>query len=205
MATPRVGGSSQTTTRHLVHFALLRPVRPYVASDPTARSSAGAGVTSAQHAFREHVDVPPPERDLRDVHPGYCALRRTDSTPLCWADPDLVNTPAETFSSLAVGQAACGLRADGTLSCWGSPNSGINVPPADGPFVSAKMYTLSGCAERNDHTLSCWGSWRSGTPSPTDVFQDYCVENEWGCGILEDGRVTCWGEDSHGVTHPPPL
>lgn len=165
----------------------------------------GAPLCWAWTGGREHIDASPLESDLKEVHPGYCALRRSDSTPVCWIDPELIDAPAEPFVSLAVASAACGIRADGTLSCWGSPNNEINVPPTDGPFVSAKMELTSGCAERSDHTLSCWGSWRSGTPSPKDVFQDYCVENEWGCGILEDGRVTCWGEDSYGAVHPPPL
>ena len=86
----------------------------------------------------EKVLPPPAEADfvnlaLTYVYENACALRN-NHTVTCWkgmsdAQP-LEATPAGTFTSLAgTRQAMCGIRTDGTTTCWGTPGRDPLVPP----------------------------------------------------------------------------
>lgn len=80
--------------------------------------------------------------------------------------------PAGTFASvsagvshyeeeLGIGAHTCGVRADGTIACWGPDKSGQNAPPP-GAFVaigsSPMGYT---CALDAAGATTCWGSHRT--------------------------------------------
>ncbi len=84
-------------------------------------------------------------------------------------------TPSPTPSSTPVGGAtpvggggfteissganhACGLRANGSIACWGSNTSGQTTPPATGVFTSISSGDAHTCALRNDGAVVCWGS-----------------------------------------------
>jgi hypothetical protein len=57
----------------------------------------------------------------------------------CWGGnfSGQATPPAGVFSQVAAGEShTCGLRADGTVACWGGDNSfGQATPPAALPFA----------------------------------------------------------------------
>ncbi len=84
-------------------------------------------------------------------------------------------TPSPTPSSTPVGGAtpvggggftqissganhACGLRANGSIACWGSNVFGQATPPTTGVFTSMSSGDAHTCALRNDGAVVCWGS-----------------------------------------------
>ena len=53
---------------------------------------------------------------------------------------------------------ACGLRANGSIACWGSNVFGQATPPTTGVFTSISSGDAHTCALRNDGAVVCWGS-----------------------------------------------
>ena len=76
-----------------------------------------------------------------------------------------VPTPSGTpvggggFTQISSGaNHACGLRANGSIACWGSNVFGQATPPATGVFTSISSGDAHTCALRNDGAVVCWGS-----------------------------------------------
>jgi alpha-tubulin suppressor-like RCC1 family protein len=132
----------------------------------------------------------------------------------------------ETFEyvQLALGyQHTCGLRADGSVFCWGAnPYGGLGT----GNFNSALVPTqamisnaqqiapalYNTCARRSDGTVWCWGSDYNGTngdgtgasastplqvpglpPSTGIAAASFTV-----CSVGSDLSIECWGDNSYG-------
>ena len=110
---------------------------------------------------------------------GFAKLPNpTDSGETPPAEPTPIGTPATpspTPSRTPVGGAtpvgggsfteissganhACGLRANGSIACWGSNTSGQATPPTTGVFTSLSSGDAHTCALRNDGAVVCWGS-----------------------------------------------
>lgn len=149
--------------------------------------------------------APVPLRAVSAGMNGPCGLRASDGHPLCWKPNSPSSPPAEELSALSVGGTfACGLRLDGTLTCWGKGNAGELAAPS-GTFVDTKANAVSACARRSDGTLACWGSFGEGKePVPAaGAFVDFCVGDTFGCGLRPDRTVACWGLDTQGQSSPP--
>ena len=76
-----------------------------------------------------------------------------------------VPTPSGTpvggggFTQISSGaNHACGLRANGSIACWGSNVFGQATPPTSGVFTSISSGDAHTCALRNDGAVVCWGS-----------------------------------------------
>ena len=76
-----------------------------------------------------------------------------------------VPTPSGTpmggggFTQISSGaNHACGLRANGSIACWGSNVFGQATPPTTGVFTSMSSGDAHTCALRNDGAVICWGS-----------------------------------------------
>ena len=76
-----------------------------------------------------------------------------------------VPTPSGTpvggggFTEISSGaNHACGLRANGSIACWGSNVFGQATPPTTGVFTSISSGDAHTCALRNDGAVVCWGS-----------------------------------------------
>ena len=92
-----------------------------------------------------------------------------------WVDGDVVGVKTVTYVPSNAGTAvptvnavyvlfdasggyhACGLRADGTIVCWGSNNHGQTDAP-DGFFSAVSAGNYFSCGLRTDGTITCWGS-----------------------------------------------
>src|SRR5262249_31107259 len=120
-----------------------------------------------------------------------CALRR-DGSPACWgagtsascttdagaggcADRGQAMPPSgQRFIQISAGLAhTCGLRADGSVSCWGAgkpKGTGLNVdsgqaaPPSEGRYKFISAGTLHTCGVNAAHKTECWGM----GPTPSD-------------------------------------
>jgi alpha-tubulin suppressor-like RCC1 family protein len=174
--------------------------------------------------------------------------RRRDATVRCWGDnalgqvgaaadgataePVLLPTPVAglgAVSAISAGTAhTCAVRADGTVSCWGSAASGqlgngakeSRSPPvivsglADATAVAAGgMFT---CALKSNGTVVCWGAnanGQIGDGTKQERLTPAVVKTETGllsgagsitagdahaCAVLTNGEVACWGNNSDG-------
>lgn len=119
-------------------------------------------------------------------------------------------TPAFTSVTAQYG-AACGLRTDGTIACWGSH---APAAPPTGDFTSVSLGGWP-CAVRADTTALCWdpssgdvfgtgadGGTMVGFATPPGSYLAVSVGYAGVCGLLFDGTVTCWGPCSN-VELPP--
>ena len=113
------------------------------------------------------------------------------------ADVRLVKfDPHSRFASISSGgNHTCGLRADGTASCWGSDSYGQSSPPEGEEFASISSGYLHVCGLRADGTVLCWGSDMEGQASPPDDEEFESIHSAEGhtCGLRQDGTILCWG------------
>src|ERR1700722_3154629 len=128
----------------------------------------------------------------------------------------------------AGGDHTCGIRAGGTLWCWGDNTYGqlglgshtsADLPrqvtsPARGGWASVIADFEDTCAIRTDTTLWCWGdngfgvlgTGNSTCPDrPTQVttpaaggWTSVTAGTNHTCATRTDATLWCWGEDEHG-------
>ncbi len=120
-----------------------------------------------------------------------CAIREGDGQVVCWGagkdgDPNGADPqgnywgqsipPAGAFADICAGLFhTCGIRADGTLACWGrgtqtnncqtTGECGQAAPPA-GTFWEVDCGATHTCAVAQDGSVSCWGSNSSDRATP---------------------------------------
>jgi alpha-tubulin suppressor-like RCC1 family protein len=121
---------------------------------------------------------------------------------------DGATPPTGTFASVSVGYAhACGLKADGTVACWGKDYCGQATPPA-GTFKSVSSGGCSTCGLRTDGTIACWGALSRDVPSK-GVFTTVSVghnrgDDDYLCALDTDGAIACWGSSVYHLPVSPP-
>ena len=112
-----------------------------------------------------------------------------------WGEPS-VQTPKGGFAAVDAGrEAACGIRPDGELECWGaSPLA--SVPPPGGEFVSVSVGIEHACALRPGGQAECWGTssrWAGAVFPPGGEFTSISAGDDFVCGLRPLGGVECWG------------
>lgn len=126
---------------------------------------------------------------------GYvCALRR-DATAVCWGfHPGWPqdSQPTGRFSQIDVGAGFCGLRPDGTLTCWDGRDYST---PLAGVFTQVSGGWGHACAIAADSTVACWGNDDAGQATPpAGKFTQVSAGRRYTCGVRSDGTSACWGE-----------
>ena len=97
---------------------------------------------------------------------------------------------------------ACGLRADGTIACWGHNGSGRAQAPG-GRFSTVQAGAGFTCGLRVDGEVTCWGYLGYDATGPPDGrFAALRVGRYHACGLRADGTVACWGY--RGAAQPRP-
>ena len=134
---------------------------------------------------------------------------------------DQPKTPA--YKDVAVGGQpltglACGLLADGTLTCWGtgyfiststlSQEFELNAPAGSYKAVSADLGLL--CAIGTNDAVNCWSDSRidsrqiewTDSDTPEGSFKAVDIGGSHSCAIKTDGTITCWGNDPRATDSP---
>jgi|GEM_PF-656665 len=172
---------------------------------------------------------------------------RNDGTGYCWGDdsdgelgndsatglqvsPYPVTTTGLSGSGwvriVASGSHSCGIRNDGTISCWGNDGAGRLANGPEGGDETSAVNVVGGmvwkaleagsdhsCGIKSDDTAWCWGDdttgeLGNGAPSddqnvPVAVTGGHLwkkIDSGTGhtCGIKSDDTAWCWGNDSNG-------
>lgn len=141
-----------------------------------------------------------------------CAVL-ADGSPLCWHLDADARTSGTDFTAISTTTTyACGVHANGTVSCWGS-SSGADgeilptAPLVDGldDAVAVSVGPTLACAMRASGAVACWGAGplgdgtMNGSTTPVTVqglpgrATQIAVGSMRACALIEDGTVSCWG------------
>ena len=110
--------------------------------------------------------------------------------------------PVEVWAigeSVSVGaEHSCAVRADHTVTCWGSNDDNKTDAPS-GKFLTVSAGEHQSCAVRIDRTLTCWGDssvtlrFAGIEDAPPGFFVSVSAGNRLSCGLQVDQKITCWG------------
>ena len=113
---------------------------------------------------------------------------------------------------------SCGVRTDGTITCWGSNEHIVGSPDGEstrwevdgkmdapaGRFISVSSAGTHSCGVRVDQTVSCWGSNYFGeADAPAGRFISVSSGGTHSCGVRVDQTVSCWGSNYSGQADAP--
>lgn len=85
----------------------------------------------------------------------------------------------------------CGVRSDGTLSCWQGEFGPLSPP--SGTFSSVTVGIRHACALDASGRARCFGDYGA-RPPPNEVLTAIAGIGRTICGLRLDGSVTCWGD-----------
>lgn len=121
-------------------------------------------------------------------------------------------------------RSTCAIVSGGTVRCWGSfrgaagePFMSTHLTPVTIPGVTNAVEIVLGdelyCVLVSDGRVLCWGNNSSGslgsgdpnvqnaTPTPVvgiNTATSIAAGANWGCAVLADGNVRCWGRNDQG-------
>ena len=107
--------------------------------------------------------------------------------------------PGGRYTAVSAGSLhTCGLRTNGTITCWGgNVDGGDNywgqaVAP-DGRYTAVSAGGINSCGLRTDGTITCWGGNGYGQTTVPDGQYSAVSAAAATCGVRTDGTMTCWG------------
>lgn len=112
--------------------------------------------------------------------------------------------PTGQFVQLSAGPAnTCGIREDGTATCWGDDYWGQSTAPP-GNFkvlVNGPEHT---CGIQSDDSVICWGMDFDGQASaPPGEFRELSIGSMHTCGIRPNDSIVCWGNNDWSQASAP--
>ena len=97
---------------------------------------------------------------------------------------------------------SCGLKVDGTLTCWGGVDPTVTPPPGEFTAVSAGGYYSCGLTF-DDAAAVCWGEDAEFAGDvPEGAFTAISAGGSSACGLRSDNSIDCWGFGFSGETAP---
>ena len=108
------------------------------------------------------------------------------------------------FATVSSGNGfSCGIRADGTVACWGGNWDGQAAAPQE-EFSAVSAGDAHSCGLLAEGTVVCWGENRGGLAEPPKgEFSVVSAGYAHSCGIRTDGTVACWGANWDGQVDAP--
>ena len=91
----------------------------------------------------------------------------------------------------AGGYHTCGLKNDGSATCWGDNTHGQSTA-LSGTFTQLSAGRFHTCGLKSDGSAVCWGSTAA---APSDMFTQLISGEYHNCGLKSDGSAICWGGD----------
>ncbi|PZQ49100.1 MAG: hypothetical protein DI551_00155 [Micavibrio aeruginosavorus] len=174
------------------------------------------------------VSLSRPKRPAQAMAWGIDDDERTGNGPI-YQEHDGLQPVVSAYDFVQVSAGtkhACGVRAGGTVWCWGDQTDGklgngettaasISVPVQVQELSNVSKVSASAnrtCAiKRNGHAY-CWGNGSGGlgggsaTTSATPIevstytdFVDIATGVNFACGVRQSGEAACWGTGSKGV------
>lgn len=149
-----------------------------------------------------------------------CGLRADNGQLHCWGmhvDEEDWTTSADgdfdvAFESITLGdRSACGLDADGQISClWFTDHfderPDVATPP-EGRFTRLAGGQTNFCGIDEGGSIHCWGDDRlEMSDPPAGSFVDLSLGQYGGCAVAaDDGSLACWGREQGdgGMGEPP--
>ena len=136
------------------------------------------------------------------LHVGCAPIRPSPAGGGRW-DAGSLDAPGGGYTALASGNGnACGLRTDGTITCWGVEEHEPPEPPQD-KFTAVSYGPWSKwCGLRTDQTITCWD--KATQWAPLDgAFTAVAAGADGTCGLRSDGTISCShsGNDSPQGTY----
>ena len=131
-------------------------------------------------------------------------LYRYDNTPAVTVDPATPICEPDTFAAISTGGGhSCGIRTNGTVTCWGHNDQGEADAP-DGYFSAISAGSIHSCGIQTSGTLSCWGNASfERLNAPDGTFVAINAGSGHSCAIRSDQTIACWGENVAGRTNAP--
>lgn len=147
-----------------------------------------------------------PEEDTSSTATPVSQMRGTQDIGAASEPPgpgSVSKSPGEFVSVSAGPVHICGVKADGSVVCWGTNNSGQATPP-EGEFASVSAGSWHSCGVKTDGSVSCWGSDSVGQAAPPQgAFASVSAGGQHTCGVRRDRSAACWGVDLDGRATPP--
>lgn len=112
--------------------------------------------------------------------------------------------PLGAFTAVSAGgSSSCGLRASGTIECWGSTVDGATRAP-EGEFTTISTGSGHSCAVRTSGTIECWGqNYYGETDPPAGEFTTVSAGAGHSCGVRTDDSIECWGWNDYYQADAP--
>ena len=143
----------------------------------------------------------------------HVCAKAVDGHVACFSEftPDPPASFENEFELLVPGVfSTCGIRADGTLDCWGTDGEGHNVPPFGGVQSIVAGVSPEGmtCAVLQDDTIRCWDTNEFGrseavmpVPAPGSYIR-LTIGDSYSCALHQDKTIKCWGENQEEMGAP---
>ena len=116
------------------------------------------------------------------------------------AGPDPAPASGQFSAVTAGGFHSCGLRTNGTITCWGRNNDSGQATAPSGQFsaVTAGGVAFVRAAHRRHHHLLGMERLPGRRPRPDGQYSAVTAGAWHSCGLRTDGTITCWGAEHDG-------
>jgi hypothetical protein len=170
--------------------------------------AAGAATADAAAAPDDGSFVAPPAEDSAVALPGEAGAIHDGATAAVHdaaVTGDAAISNAVVMLKLSLGERfGCGLRTDGTISCWGANDEEQRTLPRDRMYRDIGCGAYHCCGLDTAGALTCVGRNRDGQRvSAQGPFVQVTAGDAHTCALDSAGKASCWGANTNGQVTPP--
>lgn len=206
-AAPRPAAAKTSRTPVIAPATTTAGVPTGQAATPANPAPTGPAVPAVVGAGHPRGAAFDPELLLSLSGGQICAIQASGETK-CWSlheamtdywGMDIVDAPGPYVQVATSFYNSCGLRADGSVNCWGRAAGQEGMEDRPGPYVQISMRYLHICGLRPDGRAECWGDNTAGqSDAPDESFIQISAGMQHTCGLRANGSIDCWGRNSYG-------